>query len=161
MILKKFLNCRSLPIGTKKRHCTKVFSRNEHLENHLLSHENNVFFVPMGKLRQFKNFFEIIFLGKTEVNVYLQNGPNFNLGLSKHWKSKNIFSLKKFHPPFFNMLFKCKKLPKIWKMIKFGLCYLNSTLFQKVLISSKECYKVPNISSYEKLLRHSEYTLSR
>ena len=130
MISKKFLNYRSLAIGTKKETLYQsIFTKWASRKSSTFSWKQCLFFVPMGKLRQFKNFFEIIFLGKTEVNVYLQNGPNFNLGLSKHWKSKNIFSLKKFHPPFFNMLFKCKKLPEIWKIIKFGLCYLNSTLF--------------------------------
>ena len=78
------------------------------------------FFVPMGKLRQFKNFFEIIFLGKKVVNVYLQNGPNFNFNVKKVNLEKLffqfIFSIFFRVTPFLSAL----KDPQKWKIKNFG-----------------------------------------
>ena len=73
-------------IGTK-RHCTKVwnlvFSWNKHLENHLLSHENNVFFCTNGHTSAIQKLFWKKNCGQKKVHGYLQNDLNFNFNLKK------------------------------------------------------------------------------
>ena len=107
IISKKFLNSRSLPLGSKqvqKRHCTKVwnlvFSWNKHLENTKFhTFVQCLFctcFVPRGRLWLFKNFFEIIFLGKKKYMVTSRKAQILIWDYhSKVWKSKKKIELLK------------------------------------------------------------------